>query len=347
MPAAARVVAQVPTVAPVGKRRNARDEAIVPGTTCFVCDRVLTPTNGTMEHVVPRWILSKYGLWATVYHLGEGERSYRYDRLKVGACESCNARLGRALEEPMRAAVVDGAELDLDVSRLWLAKMNCGFDAADAANSEARSRLREQVWSANERQHREFFHVERMLLEHAGADTLTIRPSTWSSLFVYETQVDPSEPRANFDYADDPTSGFVAARVGPIGLIGFILDGGFIARGVEFFDRVRACQPLNPMQWREVVARAYAWAVRLRGREVTVDYEIDIGRRVFDLDIRVPREAEEGPTSVDVINRLAFSWGVSTAEVSTTDGQILTSLFDDEDAPRRLEFHERVAMPPL
>ena len=108
-----------------------------------------------------------------------------------------------------------------------------------------------------------------------------------------------------------------------------------------------ACaSPLNPTQWREVVARAYAWAVRLRGREAAVEYGIDIGHRSFDLDITVPRAAEEGPRPVDVINRLTFSWGVSEEEVSTPDGEILTSLFDDDGAPRRLAFHESVAKPP-
>ena len=153
-------------------------------------------------------------------------------------------------------------------------------------------------------------------------------------MFVYETQVEPSDLSANFDYTDDPTSGFVAVRVGPIGLIGFILDGGFIARGVEFFERVRECQPLNPTQWREVAVRAYAWAVRLRGREVALDYKIDIGRRVVDLDITVPKAAEEGPRPIDVVNRLAFSWGVSEEEVSTPDGDVLTSLHIGADFGR-------------
>ena len=127
---------------------------MVPGTTCFVCDRVLTPTNGTMEHVVPRWVLSRYGLWATTYTLSAGRSltDMTGSRL-VRAMAATHASDVRSRSR-CASAVVDGAELDLDVARLWLAELNCGFDAADAANSEVRSHRGEQAWSQNEREHR-------------------------------------------------------------------------------------------------------------------------------------------------------------------------------------------------
>jgi hypothetical protein len=77
------------------------------GNSCFVCgaDPAAVPFNN--EHVLPEWLLRRYGLFALSVTLPNGN-SVRYDRYTVPCCSVCNSLMGRVIEQPMRELIEGG-----------------------------------------------------------------------------------------------------------------------------------------------------------------------------------------------------------------------------------------------
>jgi len=244
----------------------------------------------------------------------------------------------------MRRAVA-GRELpSLDVVRLWLAKLNYGFAAADARYADQRERAGDVI-SHDRTTLVDAFAVERFLLEEVGHRKLIVSPTDWSSVFVYQTQTTKELPAANFDYIDDPVSGMVAIRAGRLGVVGFVLDGGFVADRMDFFYNAVGAQPLNPIQFREVAALAYALAPALRFRDVTATHSMQPFETRVHVDVNYLSPIPEIPNLDMFADRLAFAWGLQEDDVRRGE-EIITSLFDDEGQPIRLGFNDAVQLPP-
>jgi hypothetical protein len=77
------------------------------GECCFVCGAKPTDVPFNDEHVIPKWLLRRYNLFALSVVLPNGT-SVRYDRYTVPCCEACNTLMGRVIEEPMRCVIEGG-----------------------------------------------------------------------------------------------------------------------------------------------------------------------------------------------------------------------------------------------
>jgi hypothetical protein len=75
---------------------------IAEGDCCFVCGarRDTVPFND--EHVIPDWILRRFGLHGRQLGL-PNQASLRYGSLKVPCCVNCNEEMGDLFEKPMSA----------------------------------------------------------------------------------------------------------------------------------------------------------------------------------------------------------------------------------------------------
>jgi hypothetical protein len=107
-----------------GLERFVRDICL--GVCCFVCGAKPGEVTFNDEHVIPKWLLRKYNLFARKINLANGT-TLPYDRYTVPCCEACNTLMGRVIEEPMRQ-IIDG-----------------GFDAVDAY-CERHGSLKFYVW---------------------------------------------------------------------------------------------------------------------------------------------------------------------------------------------------------
>jgi hypothetical protein len=85
--------------------RFARDICL--GDCCFVCGAAPGSVPFNDEHVIPRWLLRRYDLFASSIRL-PNNTNVRYDRYTVPCCTACNSLMGRAIEEPVRALVEGG-----------------------------------------------------------------------------------------------------------------------------------------------------------------------------------------------------------------------------------------------
>lgn len=81
---------------------------VVRGNCCFVCGRKPSkdvPFND--EHIIPNWILRRYGMHNQIIGLPNGGSSM-YGRYKVPCCVECNSALGEKIEEPIRDLLSGG-----------------------------------------------------------------------------------------------------------------------------------------------------------------------------------------------------------------------------------------------
>jgi hypothetical protein len=77
------------------------------GDCCFICGAAPATVPFNDEHVIPRWLLRRYDLFASTIRL-PNDTNIRYDRYTVPCCTACNSLMGRVIEEPVRALVEGG-----------------------------------------------------------------------------------------------------------------------------------------------------------------------------------------------------------------------------------------------
>jgi len=86
-------------------KRFVRD--ICEGNCCFICGVSPNKAQFNNEHVLPEWILRKYGLFSRTLELPNGT-AFRYDQYTVPCCCECNALMGRIFEEPLSVLITQG-----------------------------------------------------------------------------------------------------------------------------------------------------------------------------------------------------------------------------------------------
>jgi len=74
-----------------------------------------------------------------------------------------------------------------------------------------------------------------------------------ASIIVFETQA-PPDSRMQWDFSDEIQSLFIACRLGKVGIIAVLQDGGAQNDLFNYFEDVLD-MPLHPLQFREIVAQ--------------------------------------------------------------------------------------------
>jgi hypothetical protein len=83
---------------------------IIDGNCCFICG--LAPDSGVQfndEHVVPDWIVRRFGLTGRTLHL-PNEVEFKYDRYTIPCCAPCNTLLSETYEKPLSRLVAKGRD---------------------------------------------------------------------------------------------------------------------------------------------------------------------------------------------------------------------------------------------
>src|SRR5690242_14546242 len=82
----------------IGIQQFVRD--IVNGNCCFLCGTSDTLVSFNNEHVMPDWVIRRFGLERASITLPNGAH-VKYPECKVPCCQSCNTWLGENVERPM------------------------------------------------------------------------------------------------------------------------------------------------------------------------------------------------------------------------------------------------------
>jgi hypothetical protein len=82
---------------------------IAEGNCCFICGVAPAEKPFNNEHVLPNWILRRYGLHTRTITL-PNETTFRYDQYTIPCCIDCNSLLGHHVEEPIRKLIEQGPD---------------------------------------------------------------------------------------------------------------------------------------------------------------------------------------------------------------------------------------------
>lgn len=223
---------------------------------CFLCGAMLTEERDSDEHVVPKWIQERYELWDQKLTL-LNRTTIPYRQLKIPCCSICNSEHLGKIEADVQKACDAGREAVLALPPvtvfLWAGKILYGL------------LYREHLLSWNRQVEEEGAIVpvellERFRLHHqflqAARIPFDFQPGVPASIFVYKT-LEPTNRKMGFDYWDSPEGIVLSIRVGKVGIIVCLQDGGAVKS--TFPDHYREFEKisLHWTQFAEVTARVF------------------------------------------------------------------------------------------
>jgi hypothetical protein len=225
-------------------------------TVCFLCGKKLNNSNRSAEHVIPAWVQDRFNLWDQELILLNGT-TIPYRQLTIPCCVTCNTLHLSRIENSVRAAVDDGARalkaVDKTALLIWLSKIMYGllyrehllyFDR----KSPLKGRLVRRTFLQRIRTFYLFMQAARIQM-----DFVQFFPA---SIFVFDIQV-PDDKRAQFDFTDHPLFLTIACRLGSVGIIAALQDGG--AQSIifrKYMDKFKNMH-LHPLQFSELIAKVF------------------------------------------------------------------------------------------
>jgi hypothetical protein len=250
---------------------------IVRGNCCFICGVNPNIAAFNDEHVLPDWLLRKYGLHDKTVTLPNG-RKLRYGGFTIPCCTRCNALMGEQFEEPISAMLAKGASaLNQELKEngpwrlfCWMCLIFVKTHLKDTAlNFHLDLRKGEQTigevhdWG-------QLHHIHCMARSfYTGCE---LDSETMGSLLVIPAKVRPHFE--SFDYVDLSFAKTMLLRVDETAIIA-VLDDSQAALSIFFdeLDKIRG--PLSPLQAREVAAHFASINIHLAERtEFRSEFEV-------------------------------------------------------------------------
>lgn len=229
---------------------------IVLGDACFVCGASPKDKRFNDEHIIPRWILRRFGLFDKEITLPTGERR-RYGGYRVPCCVECNRLLGDTIEAPM-SRLLDGDFTDvarrLDEAALqllftWVSLLFFKVHLKDRSVRLHKDRRLgpEVIGDAYEWGDMHHLHA----VARSPYTNAILLPEAMGSLQVFEITGELS--RDGWDYLDFTLDQTIIARVGNIGIVATLNDS--TAAESAWSDRLDIIDgAISELQLREVGA---------------------------------------------------------------------------------------------
>ena len=226
------------------------------GDACFVCGAFPLDKRFNDEHVVPRWVLRRYGLFDKEISLPTGERRH-YRGYRVPCCVDCNSMLGEQLETPV-SQLLDGdyeevvGRLDETALRLLFTWVSLLFfkvhlkDRSVRLHKDPRLGL-EVIGDAYDWGDMHHLHA----IARSPYTKASLLPEAIGSLQVYEITGELTND--GWDYLDFTFDQTVIIRVGRIGIVATLNDS--TAAESAWSDRLNIIDgPISELQLREIGA---------------------------------------------------------------------------------------------
>jgi len=312
--------------------------------TCFLCARSLHEVEPASEHVIPRWAQKRYDLWHQCLTL-LNRTTIPYRQLTVPCCAECNKYRLQPIESAVSSAVSLGPQavrrLGKEMMFLWLGKVLYGILYRELFLLLDR-RTPGGITIATPELLREY-ELHLMFLQQAR-EKIEMVDFCPGSIFVFRSQK-PECSRMQWDICDNIDTMFIAVRMGEVGVIGILGDGG-AQQGYEDGYSDILDLPLHPLQFRELCARfSYRSTLATRTpKYVTVQ---DEPHKMFQLPLGgfSLKPLFEEWDSATYAKYLAFYTGHSCEELFRPPEEVATWLYDDSGQARYLDFKEYPYLP--
>lgn len=247
-----------------GGDRFIRD--ICEGECCFICGRSPADVEFNDEHVIPDWILRRFGLHNRNLTLPNGTE-VQYDRYKIPCCVDCNGMLGRVYEEPMARATASPEALRAYVETqgpalvfLWMALTFIKTHLKDRSLRLHRDRRLPNGSIADQYPWHDVFDIHALV--RAPHVESAIHGSAIGSVFILPA-IDEAEA---FDYGDLYVGKAAYVRLGSVAIVAVLTDCGAAEVALQnLFESIKGF-PLSGLQLRELMIRAAVVNVELKER---------------------------------------------------------------------------------
>jgi hypothetical protein len=318
-------------------------EQVAKGSCCFVCGRLKESTAFNDEHVIPDWVLRKFGLHAQVIGLPNGT-SLPYARYTLPCCSSCNAWLGANIEKPV-SQLLSGTYTEV-VSRMapatwrvlfvWCALLFCKTHIKDSMLRLNRDRRSGDAMIAD--------RYDWIALHHIHSVARSTRMGVELALEVMgSVHILPAcchEPAAEFDYADNTIARSMLVRLGQLAIVA-VLDDACAAFNALGGLMSRITRPLTELQLREVLACCADVNLRMKHRP---KYFTEVGQGNAVIRGVVPDRLELADFDAELFGEIFAhcSAGVRDAPGAPSDLEQMirsgkaTSLFNDDGSFRAM-----------
>lgn len=220
---------------------------------CFLCLTALTDENATVEHVIPKWMLTRHDLWNESMTLLNGTRM-RYRQLTIPCCQPCNNNYLSDVEDRVSEAFKDGHAavdaLDRKLLFMWLAKVFYGLLVRERyALLSQRDQNGAKILDDSDLDR---FAMHHLLMQSVRGESVWAGDRNPWSIYVLKCQTS-EEPKLNFDYIDCFQVPCLSIRSGEVAIVAALQDWGYMETELEFNHMVAAQQlELHPLQFKEV-----------------------------------------------------------------------------------------------
>jgi hypothetical protein len=220
--------------------------------------------NRTDEHIFPKWVQNRFSLWNQKLTLLNGT-TIPYRHLTIPCCAQCNNEHLHPIEKRVADASLGGpnavAALDQLTLFLWLGKIFYGilykelFLRRDRASKRKCPIVTKEMLRA--------FAMHQVFLQAARLP-FQFTPSIPASIFVFQVAA-KGEKRFHWDFRDSLVHQTVSCRMGNIGILAALQDGGAQRDSREVYWSEYQGLKLHPVQFTELTA-AFFYAASLLNR---------------------------------------------------------------------------------
>jgi hypothetical protein len=220
---------------------------------CFLCGEDLNEDNRSLEHVFPKWLLDKYNLWDQKYFL-LNQTNIPYNKLIIPCCLKCNNIFLNKIENEVKSRHDRGFESFKDIDReklfFWLGKIFYGLLYKELSLLVDRKNP-EQGYIISPTFLKQFevhwLFLQGIIGKHSFRDFFP------ASIFIFKTQYS-NNIELNWDFVDSTNTLSISIRMGDIGVVGVLQDGG-TTEGIKNLFKDFSKVPLHHLQFRELASK--------------------------------------------------------------------------------------------
>ena len=241
---------------------------VVDGRCCFICGTAPESVPFNDEHVIPDWVLRRFGLHDKRIVVPGGSE-LRYGQYKVPCCVTCNSRLGRTFEEPVSDLFSKGYEAVVRHMRndgpmilfCWLSLIFLKTHLKDRVLRINRDQRIQSGMISDLYEWPELHHIHCVARSFYTEAELSV--GVFGSIFVFPSRTD--SPLGEFDYADYYPGRAMLLRLGDITIVA-VLNDACAAINILWESIQRLTGPLSALQCRELLAHFSYANILLKNR---------------------------------------------------------------------------------
>ncbi|MBJ2124335.1 MULTISPECIES: hypothetical protein [Flavobacterium] len=264
---------------------------IVEGNCCFICGAEASSKEFNDEHIIPNWVLHRFGLHKKRITLPNGTK-FNYGQYKIPCCKDCNSKLGETFEVPiselLKKDFVDiRKELSDDREKAallfnWLALIFFKTHLKDRTLEMNRDKRFNDGKIGDHHYWEDMHHIHCLIRSfYTGAE---ISPEVYGTMLIFP--IADFEHDNLFDYIDTPYGKVAMIRIGSFCMIIVIDD----CRGsLNVWNDLRKLKgSLNSYQIREIIAHLNAININLKNRPAFKSLIRDNGEGKYTIFAQLP-----------------------------------------------------------